>query len=256
MLKDLFFDLKLTCNACGREIFEGYFCKDCTEKMELNTKFCVKCGRSVLNDAGVCSYCYGNPIHFDKARSVYGYKAPVSGLIKSLKFNGKKYLAEIFGEILSPYVIRDFADADVITCVPMHEKDFKKRGYNQTELIARKTADVTGYSFDMLVEKFKRTKKQIKLGKKERLNNLKSVFKVIDKKKVFHKRILVIDDVMTTGATAEAISEKLFDAGAEKIYFLTVASVGEKELKKDKKLSFFAKVFKKKCLHKNKNSVK
>lgn len=256
MLKDLFFNLKLTCNACGREIFDGYFCSDCAEKMELNTKYCVKCGRSVLNDAGVCSYCYGNRVYFDKARSVYSYKEPVSFLIKSLKFNGKKYLAEIFGEILSPYLIHDFGDADVITCVPMHQKDLKKRGYNQTELIARKIANTTGYSFDVLVEKFKRTKKQIKLSKKERLVNLKSAFKVIDKKKVFNKRILVIDDVMTTGATAEAISEKFINAGAEKVYFLTVASVGEKELKKDRKVSFFAKIFKKKCLHMNENSVK
>lgn len=256
MLKDLLFNLKLTCNACGREIFEGYFCKECIEKMELNTKYCVKCGRSVLNDAGVCSYCYGNRVYFDKARSVYSYKEPVSFLIKSLKFKGKKYLAEIFGEILTPYVVRDFVDADIITCVPMHEKDLKRRGYNQTELIARKISDILGFKFDTVVEKFKHTKKQIKLNKKERLVNLKSVFKVIDKKKVFHKRILVIDDVMTTGATAEAISEKLFNAGAEKIYFLTVASVGEKELKKDKKLSWFAKIFRKKSLHKTKNSVK
>ena len=262
MIKDLFFNLKLTCNACGCEIFAGYFCKECAEKMKINDKYCFKCGRSVISEGNICSFCYGKGQFYEKSRSAFLYIEPVSMLIKSMKFNGKKYLADIFGEILAPFVIKEFADADLITYVPMHKKDLRKRGYNQTYLIAKKICLLTGYKFSDVLEKTVRTKKQIKLNKNERLFNLKQAFSVKDKNEIKYKNVLVIDDVLTTGATAEAISERLYRAGAETVYVLTVASVGEREMKRKeekkngKKPSFFGKIFKKKCLHKEKNSVK
>ena len=230
-LNDLFFNTKLTCNVCSREIFKGYFCKDCQESFVYNEKYCSTCGRSVLNQAYRCNSCSNRLLYYSQARSVFCYMPPISTLIKSYKEKGRKYLGKIFGEILYPYVVKYFSGTDIITCVPMHEKDLKARRFNQTEIICREIENKLGYKFEHLLVKTKRTKDQRKLGKDDRRINLKSAFKVKDKSIVKGKNILIIDDVMTTGATVEALSERLISAGAQCVNVLTIASVGEKELK-------------------------
>lgn len=233
-LEDVFFNTKLTCNICSREIFKGYFCKDCEDSLVYNEKHCNTCGRSVLNETYRCNSCSNRQLYFSRARSVFCYLPPISTLIKSYKEKGRKYLGKIFANILYPYVVKYFSGTDIITCVPMHEKDLKARRFNQTEIICREIENKLGYRFENLLVKCKRTKDQRKLGKVDRRINLKSAFKVIDKSLVKGKNILIIDDVMTTGATVEVLSERLISAGAECVNVLTISSVGEKELKEKK----------------------
>lgn len=258
-LNDLFFDIKLTCNACGRENQEGYFCKDCQEIIQYNNVICNHCGRSVINSEQFCNSCQGRETYFDKARSVFRYESPIAEMLKGFKYSNKRYLAKVFADICSYLIVKDFADLDFIINVPMHVKDKKKRGYNQTELLCNELVLATGYKFEKgLFTKQKRTVKQVTLSREDRLKNLQDAFVLTDKKAVKDKVVLVVDDCMTTGATVEAISQKLKKAKAKKVYVLTVASVGERELnnRKKKKLSIFAKFLQKMGLHKGKNVVK
>ena len=258
-INDLFFDLTLTCNACGRENREGYFCDECREKLEYNDIICNHCGRSVINRENFCNSCQGAETYFDKARSVFRYLSPVPEMIRGFKYGNKRYFAEIFADICAYLLVSEFADADFIISVPMHEKDQRKRGYNQTELLCTRLSKKTGYMFvNGLFIKEKRTSRQATLSKEERIKNLQDAFSLTDKKMVKDKVVVIVDDCMTTGTTVTALSEKLKKAKAKKVYVLTVASVGERELsaRKSKKMSKIAKFLQKMGLHKSKNVVK
>ena len=108
--------------------------------------------------------------------------------------------------------------------VPMTEKALKKRGYNQSKLLAEALSLKTEVPVLDCVVKVKETKRQATLKRGERLKNLKEAFRVCDKKAVKDKTIVLVDDVTTTGATAEVIAERLKSAGAKLVYLITVAS--------------------------------
>lgn len=266
-LEEVFFNLKLTCNACGVENKEGFFCEKCAKELPFNEVFCNKCGRSTINKENFCNSCQGQESHFDKARSIFKYQEPINVMIKRLKYNHKKYISQIFSPILSYQILTNFSDTDFIINVPMHKKDKFFRGYNQTEILAKQISKITNIPFkNNIFKKDIRTKRQATLNKEQRKANLKKAFVLTDKKGVKDKIITIIDDIMTTGSTIETLAEKLIKAKAKKVYVLTIASVGEREQNLPKKQyglwqklknsKLFAKIFQKKYLHKSKNNVK
>ncbi len=229
-LKKYFHNPKWRCLSCGKEIFEGDFCLECKEKLPFNNRaICNHCGRQTLAGVGYCSTCKGELVSIDKCRSVFNYDLPISALIKRLKYDNRRYVAEIFAKYLSNAYFKNYFNADFLTYVPMTKRAERKRGYNQGRLLAEETSKIVGVSVVECVAKVKETKRQVKLKRIERLKNLENAFKVIDRKIVKDKVIVVIDDVTTTGATAEAIAKKLKSAGAKMVYLLTIASVPSKE---------------------------
>ncbi len=226
----LMFDKSLTCNLCGEELFiDGDFCKDCEETLILNdSHFCLNCGRKTNISTARCTSCKGE-WEIDKARSVYEYAGGAEKLIKALKYGKKQYLAEIVAPKLKTVYIKNMFAPDLITFVPMTEKAMFERGFNQSELLSRELAKLVDNRSIALLLKTKDTVKQQNLSAKDRKKNLIGSFKVIDKDLVKGKRILLVDDVLTTGATAGACAEKLKKAGAKSVYLLTVASVELKE---------------------------
>jgi competence protein ComFC len=106
----------------------------------------------------------------------------------------------------------------------MTEKSEKRRGYNQSKLLAEALSRFTEVPVFYGLIKKSETKRQVTLGRKERLKNLQDSFRVKDKKSVVDKTLVIIDDVTTTGATAEVIAEALKRAGAKTVYLITVAS--------------------------------
>ena len=209
-LKDIFFNLTLTCNACGKENEQGYFCKECQDKIEYNLVFCDKCGRSVINKEMFCNSCQGKVLYFEKARSVFRYTSPISDMILAFKYSGKRYYSKIFADALAYTLLKEFSDTELIVNVPMHIKDRRKRGYNQTELICEQLSKITGYKFvNSLLVKKRRTPRQATLSREERRKNLLDAFEVVDKKAVKDRVVLIVDDCLTTGATIEVLSHKL-----------------------------------------------
>lgn len=224
------FNPKWKCLVCGKEIFDGgNFCSDCKAKLPFNDKsICDHCGRELTVPQSYCTTCKGELLSTDFMRSAFSYKPPISSLIKDLKYFNKRYLAIAFSEYLADIYFKNFITADYITCVPMTENAYRKRGFNQSELMAKGVAEKVGVPYANLLYKKNETQRQAKLDKAQRLRNLKDAFRVISKPQVKGKTIVIIDDVATTGATGEAVASKLKSAGAEKVILLTVASVPPK----------------------------
>ncbi len=221
------FNVKWCCNVCGREIFEeGYFCEKCKNSLPYNdSHVCDHCGRKVVAPEKYCTTCKGVLVSLDKCRSAFVYEYPINYLIKSAKYDGNKYLLNLFADYLAPLYYKNYFNADYICFVPMTKKAQKKRGYNQSQILANLlSAKVNVPVLDCLV-KTKDTERQAKLGRVERLKNLDGVFKVSNKPSVKDKTLLLVDDVTTTGATSEVIAKALKKAKAKNVYLLSVASV-------------------------------
>ena len=219
------------CNGCGKEIFDGkFFCEDCESKLPyIARNFCGHCGRELNVSADYCSTCKNVLVSIDKARSVFRYAQPVSRLIKKAKYENGKYIIDYFAKKLTFLYLSNYFRSEVVCCVPMSKKRLKKRKYNQSEILAKKVSEKISVPFSDCIEKTKETERQARLGRKDRLKNLIDTFKVIDKKAVRGKNVLLIDDVSTTGATGEAVAQKLKKAGALRVHLLTVASVQPKD---------------------------
>ncbi|MBQ0099203.1 MAG: ComF family protein [Firmicutes bacterium] len=226
-----FFYDKWTCNACGKEIFnDEYFCDDCLNNLPLiKGAKCEHCGRKTIQDETYCLSCKERLIAVDKARSSFSYEKPINLSIQKYKYNGKKYLADLFTYYLFITATENLMTADYIVYVPMTEKSLKKRGFNHGKLLAEKLSIKMGIPVIDVIEKTKETPRQAKLSRDERLENLKGCFRLTKRKSIKGKSVLIVDDVITTGATSETIANILKRAGAKAVYLLTVASVPSKK---------------------------
>lgn len=222
-LKESLFPQNYTCELCGMEIFSGRLCGECGKTFELNDgETCPVCGRKTIRSE-ICTECKAHLPEYKKAVSAVCYSGAGANLIAKFK-DGGGYLAEYFAEILKPK-LGSLPPFDAIVYIPMTKKALNKRGYNQSYLLAKSISKITGAPvlIDAVV-KIKETALQKSLGRAERLKNLSECFKA-DKSLVSGKSLLVADDVLTTGATLDAVCSKLKKAGAKEVCAATAASV-------------------------------
>ncbi len=159
------------------------------------------------------------------ARSFGYYTAELSGLIQGLKFRGRKNLVKLLVPLLTQ-AFRDSwrrEDFDLIVPVPLHIKRKRDRGYNQSELLARSLARQIAIPCGRALIRARSTVPQIGLTDLQRLENVRKAFRCANPQQINERRILLIDDVMTTGATAASASSTLLEAGARRVSVLTVA---------------------------------
>lgn len=233
-LKEILFPRALTCSLCRREVFHGEpFCKECISSLPYNDgPICDHCGRKTSSAAAYCDSCREKNIQFDKARSPFCYEKPISYALQRLKYENAKFLAED----LAPYLVRtyltEFWTVDCIVFAPMTEKRKKARGYNQAELLVNAFSGKTNIPVlpDVLYKR-RETESQVNMTQKERLMNLSGSFGVRNAGSVKGKSVLFIDDVLTTGATADCCAFALKRAGAASVYVLTAASVSDRSAK-------------------------
>lgn len=229
-LKTALFPLDYTCSVCGAEVFDSRpFCQACFEKTELISGYkCDKCGRATLSPKGECDSCRGKH-EVDKSRSVFVYGGSIASAIRKLKYSSAKYLAEVLAPYLKTACIAEFFAPDVIGFIPMTERAEYERGYNQSRLLAEELGKLLDCSVEELLVKTKETENQASLGYEERMKNLKGSFKATEKKPIKDKRVLLVDDVLTTGATSDEAASVLKKAGAKSVYLLTLASVSKEK---------------------------
>ena len=214
------------CMNCGREVFDGLgFCPDCKQSVEYNNgKTCKRCGVGIDGDEDYCGNCAFDKMYFERAYSVFDYEGAVRDAILRFKFNNCGNFARIFAKYLAFAVKQYEIDFDLVAYTPMTKKGQRKRGYNQSELLAEYFCAILGCEEKCIegIAKIKETKPQEMLRKAERKTNLLDAYRCIGD--VAGKRVLVIDDIKTTGATLNECAKVLKRAGAASVVGLTVAS--------------------------------
>ncbi len=222
-IKEALFPSSFTCDACGIETFGSNLCPACLKELKYNDgPTCPVCGRKTLT-RDICLECKADPPYFDNAVSALLYGGTASRLIHKFK-NGQAYLKDYFADLIVEK-LKILPKFDYITYVPMTKKAERKRGYNQAKLLAQSVSERINVPVIHTVSKIKDTAEQKTLSQKERTKNLEHSFKVKSDVPLKFKTILLIDDILTTGSTANAVCKKLIGASTLSIYFATVASV-------------------------------
>ena len=217
------------CLACGKDVFDNLgFCPQCAKSVVYNNgKTCKRCGVAVDGDEDYCSNCAFDKIYFDQAYSVFSYQGAVQQAILSMKFNNLASYAKVLAKYLVFLANRVHLEYDVVTFAPMSKKSQQLRRYNQAKELAKHFCMLLDKD-NLLIEaivKIKETAPQERLSSTERKTNLVDAFVI--NADVAGKRVLVIDDVKTTGATLNECAKVLKAAGATAVYGLTVASPKE-----------------------------
>lgn len=225
---NLLFPKGIKCLLCGRDLSkvqEIEFCENCFKKLSnfRVKKLCLKCGDEINGDGNFCLVCKGKPRNFEMARSIFKYEGEVRKLIVKFKFNNCPYMSETFGALLANYYKETDWEIDAVVCAPMSIKRKRKRGYNQAELLAKSFCEKTGLKFLDILIKAKDTSQQSKLSYSERQTNLQKSIRIVNDVDLTNKNILFIDDIFTTGATADICSLILKNKNVKKVYVLTLA---------------------------------
>lgn len=231
-IKNLIFPANLTCDICGKEIGEvksKAICENCEKKLPFIFHGCTKCGEKIEGEYDVCYNCKNNLREFDKAHSVFEYSGTAKEMVWKLKYENAKYLAKTMASFLTEHIIKNNIKFDIITFVPAHKTTLKSRGYNQAKLLANCCCQNLNLKLeeDVLL-RIKENASQVELSAKEREKNIENSFIVNNKTAIKHKTVLVIDDVLTTGATLNEVARVLKNAGASKVIGLTFANTTRK----------------------------
>ncbi len=225
LLKELVFPQ--ICGVCLKNKSNPIgICKECQSNMlNIPPPNCVGCGGTLDGIIDLCQECLQNPRPWGKAYAVYTFKGLPREIILRLKYGGDILCARILGQIiLAKWPCSTFFNQyDLIVPVPLHWFKKMRRGYNQSELIAREMSELYSIKYMNLLSRIKWTQSQTSLSRRQRRKNLKRAFQVKQKINLINKSILLIDDVLTTGSTLAACTNKLIAAGCDRVDVLTIA---------------------------------
>ena len=202
-----------------------YICVDCWQDIEfLEPPWCDICGTPDVT--GLCDECAISPPRYGKLRSIGFYHTTLQQAIHLFKFEKKKVFARHLIQLINAHIPIDcdIAEYDFILPIPIHKKRLRERGFNQAMLLANGIASAEGVPIltDTLVRK-RHTVAQSSLDKEARQQNIVGAFEVRNSDIISGKRLLVIDDVFTTGATIREVVGELWTADPAEIDVLTLA---------------------------------
>lgn len=219
------------CLACGEDTAEpGVLCPACWRQVTfLGPPHCACCGLPFPYASApgtVCGSCAGAPPEFDRARAVMRYDEASRGLVLSFKHADRTHAAPAYGEWMRRAGADLLADADFTVPVPLHWTRLFVRRYNQAALLAHAIRGAGGPPVDPdLLVRRRRTPTQGHLGRLARARNVRAAFAIKPGARVDGRCFVLIDDVMTTGATAAECARVLKRAGAARVDVLTLARV-------------------------------
>lgn len=218
----------LRCPVCDDIVvpFGASVCPDCVQRLKrIQTPFCMKCGKQLEEETReYCSDCSKGQHYFTRGRALYEYGS-VAGSIYRFKYGGRREYAQFYGKEIARHLhaeLRQMAP-DLLIPIPLHPKRQRKRGYNQALLLAKSISGYTGIPLcGKILIRVKNTLPLKYLNPGERQNNLKKAFLILGND-VKCKTILLVDDIYTTGSTMDAAAAALLEAGAKKVYFVTLS---------------------------------
>jgi ComF family protein len=215
------------CYGCDVEMEEGLVCEGC--RLALFTHelaVCPKCGRPCTRTAETCGQCR-TQFSLSRVRALGLYVPPFDKLVHAFKYSGKTKVGELLGLALAALVQQDevLAAADAVCPVPLHPARLRERGFNQSLLLA---AAISMSTRIPLVEGLTRTRytptQTTKTSHEKRLKNVKGAFQIRPGAGVDGKTVLLVDDVMTTGATLNEAAKALLNGGAASVLGAVVAA--------------------------------
>lgn len=227
---------------CPEKALKVCLCGRCTAAINnVEPPVCTVCGRMFTTEDAedhVCGDCINAPKRFHSARAVGLYSDILRTMIHQLKYNGKTALSRPLGDLLLTGFLKWFdpANVDIVVPVPLHSQKFRQRGFNQAYMLMRGWGRRSRAAYhpwlnemtiarDVLV-RHRKTRSQTTLTVAERRANVRDAFALKDPAQVKDKRVLLVDDVYTTGATVNECAKTLKAGGAKRVYVLTLARVG------------------------------
>lgn len=221
------------CAFCGKAVDDdGFACTECLDKLPFVTgELCSVCGREKR-------YCCCSP------KKAYGFERCISPLyyeddarrgVIAFKFRKRENNAAAFASLAAEKIKKEYASItfDAVTSVPLSHTEKRRRGYNQAEVFARKTAKLIGVPYRELLKKPSDIKLQRELDPESRWQNVKGAFKAENA----GGTVLLADDIITTGATLDCCARELLKAGAQKVYCVTVACTRMRNRKLSRKIN-------------------
>lgn len=226
--------LPASCRVCKQPI-ETFtrvpVCETCWQSVRAYAgEECAQCGMfmdhpGLLHGTTLCGYCRRGAFGFERARSFGSYDGALREILQQYKYHGFRPLARPLGVYLAQTLKRlNDGPLDLVLPVPLHRRRERQRGFNQSGLLAAQLGKLCGIRLggkDCV--RVRDTPPQAGLRGAERRKNVKGAFAVPDPERVRGLRVLLVDDVLTTGATVDACARALKDAGAKGVWVLTLA---------------------------------
>ena len=210
--------LPATCVLCGCDA-EGELdlCGDCRAGLPRLLWACLRCGLPLAAETETeCGACVAHPPAFTRTLAPFRYEEPVKHLIHALKFNRKLYIARVLGELMADHYAQQDTRPDMIIPVPLHAGRLRERGFNQALELARRVAARLHIPIDIhACVRTRGTAAQSDLPAAQRAKNIKGAFELRERLHV--RRVAIVDDVMTTGATADELAAVLTAGGVEDV---------------------------------------
>lgn len=220
------------CPVCGEIVKPAgsMICPSCFRELSfVKSPVCKKCGKEIVDETmEFCEDCMVHRHAFEYGIALLNYDETARRAMVQIKYNNKREYLDFFGAALAARyetTIRRMG-VDVVVPVPVHRSRLRKRGFNQAEVLAEIVGERLGISVepDMLV-RTKKTQPQKELTASERLKNLYGAFRCGEVPAEV-RRVLLVDDIYTTGSTVEACARVLRDAGVEQVYFAVICMTG------------------------------
>ncbi len=218
-------DLLFPKRCVGCDVEGAFLCGECSDGLALlEPPYCFICSQPGDLMMRLCRRCWERPLQIDSIRSPYRFEGAIRNAVHSLKYRNLRAMAPVLAGLLADFVVSQSIEADLLVPVPLHPKRERSRGYNQSLLLVRETGALLNMeaSSDAL-RRVQNTPSQASVpSEDERWANVVNAFQA-SPDLVGGKRVIVLDDVCTTGATLEACSLALKTAGALSTQGLTLA---------------------------------
>ena len=214
-----------SCVACARVLpGDGFFCEGCSLELErLPDERCVRCAEPGDFRHDTCPRCLERPPPFARAFAPFAHEGAVARAIHQFKYEDHPELAASLGALLVRQSRAFLREAPTyVAAIPLHRTRFRKRRYDQAELLVGELCETTGRVRLEALERVRETNRQVGLTEARREANVRDAFQAREDV-VQGRSILLIDDVFTTGATARAAANALKNSGAERVEVLTLA---------------------------------
>jgi ComF family protein len=218
------------CSVSRATPAEGYVCTDCRAQVRfIQPPFCQRCGlphEGAITTSFECANCRDTELHFRYARAAVVSREPVLEVIRRYKYLRALWFEPLLADLLIRSAQPELAEEnwDLIVPVPLHHAKQRQREFNQAERLAGRLSAATGIPVNHgLVKRVLPTRTQTRLSLAERVANVRGAFAMRDSERLSGERIVLLDDVLTTGATTNACAKVLMDAGAAEVCVWTVA---------------------------------